>query len=77
MLLAALTTALWPLLNSSIDPVFPGFLVSLVVLVGVSLVTRHAKDESVKAVYWEDLPTATSRMNSDNTIVTAQQSQVK
>lgn len=65
MALASLATAFWPLLNTSIDPVFPGFLVSLVVLVGVSFLTSHSKDESVKAVYWEDLPTATSRMSAD------------
>ena len=74
MALAATTTVLWPLLNTSIDPVFPGFLVSLTVLAGVSLVTNHAKDESVKAVYWEDLPTATSRMHPGDTSVAARQS---
>ena len=74
MALAASTTVLWPLLNTSIDPVFPGFLVSLTVLAGVSLVTNHAKDESVKAVYWEDLPTATSRMHPGDTSVAARQS---
>jgi len=74
MALAATTTVLWPLLNTNIDPVFPGFLVSLTILVGVSLITNHAKDESVKAVYWEDLPTATSRMNPGDTSIAAQQS---
>ncbi|MGC3872101.1 sodium:solute symporter family protein [Halomonas sp. GXIMD04776] len=63
MCLAGATTILWPLLGTGIDQVFPGFLVSLAVLVGVSLVTEHDRDESVKAVYWEDLPTADSRLH--------------
>lgn len=63
MALACATTIVWPLFGTGIDQVFPGFLVSLVVLVGVSLVTDHYADESAKAVYWEDLPTANSRMH--------------
>ncbi|MFD2191948.1 sodium:solute symporter family protein [Pistricoccus aurantiacus] len=63
MSLAAAVTLVWPVFGTGIDPVFPGILVSLALLVGVSLVTDHAPDESVKAVYWEDLPTAHSRLH--------------
>lgn len=63
MALACATTIIWPLFGTGLDAVFPGFLVSFVVLVGVSLITDHYEDESVKAVYWEDLPTANSRMH--------------
>lgn len=63
MTLATITTIAWPFLGTNIDPVIPGFLVSLVFLIGVSLVTDHARDESVKAIYWEDLPTAKSRLH--------------
>ncbi len=73
MALAAITTVLWPFLGTSIDPVFPGFLVSLIILVGVSLVTEHGKDESVKAVYWENLPTATSRQHPGDKPAVGQQ----
>lgn len=65
MSLSAITTILWPILGTNIDPVFPGFFVSLTTLIGVSLVTDHAEDESVKAIYWENLPTAISRQRSD------------
>lgn len=61
MILAAAVTILWPLLGTEIDPVFPGMLTSLVLLVGVSLVTKHSQSECVKAVYWEDLPTASAQ----------------
>nr|WP_298410966.1 sodium:solute symporter family protein [uncultured Halomonas sp.] len=63
MCLAGITTIFWPILGTGIDPVFPGFLVSLAILFGVSLMTEHDRDESVKAVYWEDLPTAHSRQH--------------
>jgi SSS family solute:Na+ symporter len=61
MALASITTLLWPILETGIDPVFPGFLVSLCILVSVSLMTSHGSNENVKAVYWEDLPSAESR----------------
>ncbi|WP_227370745.1 sodium:solute symporter family protein [Halomonas sp. M20] len=61
--LAAIVTIAWPFLGTDIDPVFPGFFISLMVLAGVSFITKHAADESVKAVYWEDLPTAHSRLH--------------
>ncbi|MCE8043497.1 sodium:solute symporter family protein [Halomonas daqingensis] len=66
MALAAGTTILWPTLGTSIDPVFPGFLVSLCTLVSISFMTSHAGDESVKAVYWEDLPSAESRQGKES-----------
>lgn len=61
MLAASAVTVLWPLAGTDVDPVFPGFLVSFAVLVGVSLATPHSTAESVKAVYWEDLPSAAGR----------------
>lgn len=65
MSLAAVVTVLWPILGTGIDPVFPGVVTSLALLVGVSLITEHTPDESVKAVYWENLPTAESRLPSE------------
>ena len=65
MSLAAVVTLLWPLLGTAIDPVFPGIITSLALLIGVSLITDHTAEESVKAVYWENLPTAESRLPSD------------
>ncbi|BBO56122.1 MULTISPECIES: sodium:solute symporter family protein [unclassified Cobetia] len=46
-------TALWPLLSTGIDPAYPGFLTSLVVLVVVSKLTRHSPSEDVAAYYWD------------------------
>jgi SSS family solute:Na+ symporter len=46
-------TALWPLLSTGIDPAYPGFLTSLVVLVLVSKLTRHSPSEDVAAYYWD------------------------
>ena len=60
MIAAMLTTLLWPLLGTGIDQVFPGFLASFAFLVGVSIATDHSDRESVRAVYWEDLPSAHS-----------------
>ena len=48
MSLAAVVTVLWPILGTGIDPVFPGIVTSLALLVGVSLITDHSPDESVK-----------------------------
>jgi SSS family solute:Na+ symporter len=61
MIAAIIVTIAWPLTGSAIDPVFPGMLVSLLVLVGVSLATRHSSKECPRAVYWDDLPTADVR----------------
>ncbi len=61
MVVACAVTLLWPLLGTDIDEVFPGFIASLVLLVGVSLATSHSAAENVKAVYWEDLPSASGR----------------
>ena len=63
MILACAITIIWPIFGTGIDPVFPGFAVSLGVLVIVSLLTEHSESECVRAVYWEDLPTATSRLH--------------
>lgn len=61
MVLACATTLAWPLLNTGIDQVFAGFLVSLVVTVGGSLITTHGVEENVVAVYWDNLPSASER----------------
>jgi solute:Na+ symporter, SSS family len=63
MILACAITIIWPIFGTGIDPVYPGFVVSLGVLILVSLITRHSEEECVRAVYWEDLPTATSRLH--------------
>lgn len=61
MILACATTLIWPLFDTGIDQVFAGFLVSLVVIVGGSLITKHGAEESVAAVFWDDLPSASAR----------------
>ena len=38
-----------------------GILAIIIALFGGSLLTRHAPEENVAAVLWEDLPTATER----------------
>ncbi|MYL56689.1 sodium:solute symporter family protein [Virgibacillus halodenitrificans] len=72
MLIAGLITIIWPFFNKTIDQVIPGLIASILVLVIVSLRTRHSKNEVVKAVYWEDLPSAmvkgTSLEEERNTI---------
>jgi len=65
MILAGIVTIVWPMLNTGLDQVVPGLLVSVITLVIVSLMTKHSSDEIVKAVYWEDLPSAERRMNQD------------
>lgn len=75
MILACAITMVWPIFGTGIDPVFPGFIISLGVLVVVSLLTEHSESECVRAVYWEDLPTATSRLHpGDDPEVAASQS---
>jgi SSS family solute:Na+ symporter len=66
MLLACLTTLLWPHLNTGIDQTIPGFIVSILTLMIVSKLTSHSATEQIKAVYWEDLSSAETRTN-DNT----------
>ncbi|WP_265499665.1 sodium:solute symporter family protein [Paracoccus beibuensis] len=61
MIGALLVTVVWPSFGTSVDPVFPGMLTSLVLLAGVSLVTKHSAQECPKAVYWDDLPSANLR----------------
>lgn len=58
---AMIVTVAWPILGTGIDPVFPGMLVSLTALIIISLLTSHAKSECPKAVYWDDLPSASRR----------------
>lgn len=61
MITAIPVTIAWQMLGSGIDPVFPGMTVSLVMLVAVSLATRHSRTECPKAIFWDDLPSASLR----------------
>lgn len=63
MLLACFTTILWPLLKTGIDQTIPGFIISFSSLVLISLWTKHSSAENVKAVYWEDLPSANRKID--------------
>jgi SSS family solute:Na+ symporter len=58
MILACSTTITWPFLNTGIDQTIPGFIMSVSSLVIISLITKHSASENIKAVYWEDLPSA-------------------
>lgn len=58
MISAGIVTLTWPLFNTGIDEAVPGFIISGASLVLVSFITKHSKSESVKAVQWEDLPSA-------------------
>ncbi|KAB7707350.1 sodium:solute symporter family protein [Bacillus aerolatus] len=60
MVLSAIATLGWPYLAIGIDHTVFGFLVSIISLVGISLITQHDKTEQVRAVYWEDLDSANS-----------------
>ncbi|MCG3419453.1 sodium:solute symporter family protein [Oceanobacillus jordanicus] len=60
MILALIATLSWPYLNLAIDHTIFGFAVSILTLVIVSLLTSHDKTEQVRAVYWEDLDSATA-----------------
>lgn len=62
MVLAGLATLSWPLLGLAINQALFGFMVSLVSLVVVSLATRHSSGEQVRAIYWQDLDSATVGM---------------
>ncbi|UOQ95158.1 sodium:solute symporter family protein [Halobacillus shinanisalinarum] len=63
MLAAFMTTLIWPLFPMDTDQVIPGFIVSIVTLIVVSLLTNHSPGETVKAVFWEDLPSARRGMD--------------
>ena len=63
MISAIIVTVIWPFLGTTVDPVFPGMLVCLIAIVGVSLLTQHSELECPRAIYWEDLPTASRRGN--------------
>ncbi|GHH99466.1 sodium:solute symporter family protein [Neobacillus kokaensis] len=58
MVLAAAATLAWPYMGISLDHTVFSFLVSIISLVGVSLLTKHDPSEQVRAVYWEDLDSA-------------------
>ncbi|MCC9167722.1 sodium:solute symporter family protein [Pontibacter harenae] len=58
MILSCIAGLTYPYLNIPIDHTVFGLLVSLVTLVTVSLTTKHAASEQVRAVYWDDLDSA-------------------
>ncbi|ASN04357.1 sodium:solute symporter family protein [Virgibacillus necropolis] len=58
MSLALIATLAWPFLEIGIDHTIFGFAVSIISLIGVSLVTQHDQTEQVRAVYWDDLDSA-------------------
>jgi len=66
MISAGVVTVIWPFLNTGLDQVVPGLLVSLGTLVLVSLMTKHSSEEIIKAVYWEDLPSAKRNLGHDD-----------
>jgi len=45
----------YPFLPVAMDHALFGFIVSFVLLVGVSLMTKHAESETVQAAYFEKL----------------------
>ncbi|WP_027965360.1 sodium:solute symporter family protein [Halalkalibacillus halophilus] len=57
MIVSAIVTITWPYLNTPIDETLIGFGTSLFLLVMVSLVTDHSKNENIKAVYYENFNT--------------------
>ncbi|MEL7568733.1 MAG: sodium:solute symporter family protein, partial [Dehalobacterium sp.] len=63
MILALVATISWPYLGIGINHAVFGFAVSFISMVGISLLTKHADSEQVKAVYWEDLRSAINRNN--------------
>ncbi|WP_085506089.1 sodium:solute symporter family protein [Thalassobacillus devorans] len=73
MFAGCLITLLWPLFPTNVDQVIPGLIVSFTTLVIVSLWTNHSPNETVRAVFWEDLPSAKRNIDnssdSDNTQV--------
>jgi len=66
MLLALIGTLMWPFLNIQLDHTIFGFLISLSSLIVVSLLTKHDDTEQIKAVYWEDLNSATMQNDIDS-----------
>ncbi|GAB3538306.1 sodium/pantothenate symporter [Pontibacter brevis] len=59
MVLSCIAGLAYPYLNIPVDHTVFGLMVSVISLVGVSLATKHAASEQVRAVYWEDLDSAT------------------
>ena len=66
MIVAGIVTVIWPFFNTGLDEVVPGLLASIGVLIIVSLMTKHSSEEIIKAVYWEDLPSASRRIVGDD-----------
>ncbi|WP_156288671.1 sodium:solute symporter family protein [Oceanobacillus salinisoli] len=65
MVLAMIATIIWPLLNIPIDHTIFGFLVSMISLILISLFSGHSGTEQVRAVYWEDLESASANGSDD------------
>ncbi|UJL48331.1 sodium:solute symporter family protein [Virgibacillus sp. NKC19-16] len=60
MIIALIATIGWPFLEIELDHTVFGFLASIITLIVVSLLTSHDDTEQVRAVYWEDLDSASS-----------------
>jgi len=58
MMIAAIVTTTWPYLGLPLDVTLAGFLSSLISMVTISLLTKHRDAEQVKAIYFEDLDSA-------------------
>ncbi|QFU02314.1 Sodium/pantothenate symporter [Halomonas sp. THAF5a] len=67
MALALSTTAVWPLFVDSIDPAYPGFIISFLSLLVVSLMSEHGVREDVRAFYWSGRQEQVSPSFSDAT----------
>lgn len=55
MLLTTITNIMWPYLHIGFNQTVAGFLISGVMLIAVSLLTKHSDDEKIVAIYWETL----------------------
>lgn len=64
MTLSLIATLGWPFLEIGIDHTVFGFSVSIISLIGISLMTQHEDSEQVRAVYWDDLDSANPKENN-------------
>jgi len=64
MVSSAVVTIIWPYLETGWNETLVGFGVSLVTVVGLSLITSHSESEKVKAVYFEDFERAKMKDNN-------------
>ncbi|MCA1010713.1 sodium:solute symporter family protein [Halobacillus halophilus] len=62
MIMALIATIIYPYLGLTLDHTIFGLTTSLISLIIISLLTRHAASEQVRAVFWEDLLSAKNRV---------------